>query len=437
MEKDLNKAVISSHNIDNLKENKYESSVSQNEKDSEISDNSLNTEIKIFGKNIVKINYELETKNILNNTDKGVNEETNFKSDDLELSKDKAKLNPPQRKLRIDNKIIGSSNKNSNLNLKDNPPNDNKIRIEKRTLIRPKNITLNVGKNIHAKDDIIGSISKNTNQMIKTSENPEKEEQNTLQKLNKQTTNQKKITESNKKQLTNHYLKIEFGNNEDEKSHDDLDSNYMHEEYSFRSKELIPKVQNNQLPFNKSISFDNKNSSEIKSQTQLTTKSNADIEKFKEEKLFTTKESERVKFEENEIEIFQDDEEEDKNVFWNIKKIFNHINIQNDENSDREWKKSKRSFEKDDSAIVQQSNYHTTKTNCVFSKIHKGKAIFVSSDDIIFSTPIKFLPTNPLLGNSYRIVVEETEKINHKISKIQNFQKKILFNLNVNDENND
>ena len=203
----------------------------------------------------------------------------------------------------------------------------------------------------------------------------------------------------------------------------------MHEEYSFRSKELIPKVQNNQLPFNKSISFDNKNSSEIKSQTQLTTKSNADIEKFKE--------SERVKFEENEIEIFQDDEEEDKNVFWNIKKIFNHINIQNDENSDREWKKSKRSFEKDDSAIVQQSNYHTTKTNCVFSKIHKGKAIFVSSDDIIFSTPIKFLPTNPLLGNSYRIVVEETEKINHKISKIQNFQKKILFNLNVNDENND
>ena len=76
---------------------------------------------------------------------------------------------------------------------------------------------------------------------------------------------------------------------------------------------------------------------------------------------------------------------------------------------------------------IQPRNFNSSQVECVFSKIEKGNAIFVSSDDIIFSLPLSFLPKNAIPGNTYKITVEETEKIHKKITYLQNMQKRFLF----------
>ena len=66
--------------------------------------------------------------------------------------------------------------------------------------------------------------------------------------------------------------------------------------------------------------------------------------------------------------------------------------------------------------------------------MEKGNAIFVSSDDIIFALPLNFLPKNAIAGNTYKITIEETEKIHKKITFLQSMQKKFLY-LSFDDNN--
>jgi len=127
--------------------------------------------------------------------------------------------------------------------------------------------------------------------------------------------------------------------------------------------------------------------------------------------------------EEKELANFEGDDEEDlnKNVFWNLPK-----NINNNESN---AKRMKSEMKEHQTGLVktQPRSFNSTQINCVFSKIEKGNAIFVSSDDIIFSLPLSFLPKNAVAGNTYKISVEETEKIHKKITYLQNMQKRFLF----------
>ena len=128
--------------------------------------------------------------------------------------------------------------------------------------------------------------------------------------------------------------------------------------------------------------------------------------------------------EEEELANFEADQDvDDKNVFWNLK---NNVNL--DENiQNRTLKKCKSNLEyKIDEFKPESKSFNKSQINCVFSKVDKGNAILVSSNDIIFSLPLNFLPKNATPGNSYKISIEETEKIQKKINYLQLIQKKLL-----------
>lgn len=61
--------------------------------------------------------------------------------------------------------------------------------------------------------------------------------------------------------------------------------------------------------------------------------------------------------------------------------------------------------------------------NCTISSIEKGIAILVTSDDTIFCLPEFFLPKNSIPGNSYQILINETLKMQNKVTNIYNLQK--------------
>ena len=112
----------------------------------------------------------------------------------------------------------------------------------------------------------------------------------------------------------------------------------------------------------------------------------------------------------------------DKNVFWNLKN-----NVTSEENiNNHMFKKCESNLETqcDQSKIAKSSN--SSQITCVFSRVEKCNAIFVSSDDIIFFLPMSFLPKNAIPGNTYKITIEETEKIHKKLALLQSIQKNFL-----------
>jgi hypothetical protein len=61
--------------------------------------------------------------------------------------------------------------------------------------------------------------------------------------------------------------------------------------------------------------------------------------------------------------------------------------------------------------------------NCTISSIEEGMAILVTQDDTIFSLPAFFLPKKSIPGNCYQICIDETVKMQSKVTNIFNLQK--------------
>jgi hypothetical protein len=128
-----------------------------------------------------------------------------------------------------------------------------------------------------------------------------------------------------------------------------------------------------------------------------------------------------------------DPQDQEKNIFWNLN---------NKETPNEEYEKfmSKRSnsvnkgeFAPSNSgrlnSLNSRFNYKTptmSQVSCTISKIEKGVAVLVSSDDYIFTLPVCFLPRNLVPGNSYQITIDETVKIQKKVSSIQQMQMKYI-----------
>lgn len=64
--------------------------------------------------------------------------------------------------------------------------------------------------------------------------------------------------------------------------------------------------------------------------------------------------------------------------------------------------------------------------NCTLSKIDKGLAYFVTSDNVIFSMPSCLLPATVQPGCSYQFNLNESMKSQYKINTIQKIHKKLL-----------
>ena len=110
-----------------------------------------------------------------------------------------------------------------------------------------------------------------------------------------------------------------------------------------------------------------------------------------------------------------EEEENDKNVFWNLNshkdKIVNENNLDNIKINEDSFRKQKK--EKYLNTII-----------CTLSMLEKGKAIFVSQDDMIFVLPSFFVPKNLKIGNTYKFKVKEYLQYSKKNDEIQEIQKK-------------
>ena len=110
-----------------------------------------------------------------------------------------------------------------------------------------------------------------------------------------------------------------------------------------------------------------------------------------------------------------EEEENDKNVFWNLNshkdKIVNEKFLNNFNINDDSFRKKKK--EKYLNSII-----------CTLSMLEKGKAIFVSQDDVIFVLPSFFVPKNLKIGNTYKFKVKEYLQYSKKNDEIQEIQKK-------------
>ena len=110
-----------------------------------------------------------------------------------------------------------------------------------------------------------------------------------------------------------------------------------------------------------------------------------------------------------------EEEENDKNVFWNLNshkdKIVNEHFLDNIHLNEDSFRKKKK--EKYLNTII-----------CTLSMFDKGKAIFVSEDDMIFVLPSFFVPKNLKIGNTYKFKVKEYFQYSKKTDEIQEIQQK-------------
>ena len=60
------------------------------------------------------------------------------------------------------------------------------------------------------------------------------------------------------------------------------------------------------------------------------------------------------------------------------------------------------------------------------SKLEKGSAVFVTTDDTIMSLPICLIPKNMGIGNSYTFKIFENIKYESKVKEIYSIQKKYI-----------
>ena len=109
------------------------------------------------------------------------------------------------------------------------------------------------------------------------------------------------------------------------------------------------------------------------------------------------------------------DDENEKNVFWNLNSHKDKIN--DFHNLDINEKK-------EDSIKNENKDKYLNTIICTLSILEKGKAIFVSQDDMIFILPSFFVPKNLKIGNTYKFRVKEYFQYSKKSDEIQEIQQK-------------
>ena len=111
------------------------------------------------------------------------------------------------------------------------------------------------------------------------------------------------------------------------------------------------------------------------------------------------------------------DDENEKNVFWNLNSHKDKIN--DFHNLDINEKK-------EDTIKNENKNKYLNTIICTLSILEKGKAIFVSQDDMIFILPSFFVPKNLKIGNTYKFKVKEYFQYSKKTDEIQEIQQKYV-----------
>jgi hypothetical protein len=207
------------------------------------------------------------------------------------------------------------------------------------------------------------------------------------------------------------------------------------EEESEKKSNNSKKSENNFKKRNSKLSLDEKMEKNLVPINKISIKENGinnnnDHIKQKTTSILSSTEEER-EMHNFEIENTEGNDPE-KNIFWNMKEMSNI----NDESTKRSNSVNKlensynpNSNKFNTATTNTKFNYKTTTSSqisCTISKIEKGVAILVSSDDYIFTLPVSFLPKNICPGTSYQMTIDETVKINKKINTIQMIQKKFL-----------
>jgi hypothetical protein len=138
--------------------------------------------------------------------------------------------------------------------------------------------------------------------------------------------------------------------------------------------------------------------------------------------------------EENDTAEKVSNDSRDQNCFWNM---------MNDESELEGKKRSKSVCERalvtrsdknvrhDEHTITSQSGStkskkekYLSKIVCTLSRIERGRAIFVSNDDLIFVLPSLFVPKNLIVGHTYIFRISEFAKFQNKFVNVQNIHKK-------------
>ena len=123
--------------------------------------------------------------------------------------------------------------------------------------------------------------------------------------------------------------------------------------------------------------------------------------------------------------------DKEKNIFWNLKSnnnsnenIFPNNNKSN-ENNELIYNESHNNSL---SGLLnnEPKEKYLNSVICTLSLIDKGKAVFVSQDDMIFVLPSLFVPKNLKVGNTYMFKVSEFLNFNKKTKEIYNLQKQYL-----------
>ena len=129
--------------------------------------------------------------------------------------------------------------------------------------------------------------------------------------------------------------------------------------------------------------------------------------------------------------------DKEKNIFWNLKSNNNSIeNINNNKSIENNELIYNESHNNSLSGLLnnEPKEKYLNSVICTLSLIDRGKAVFVSQDDMIFVLPSLFVPKNLKVGNTYMFKVSEFLNFNKKTKEIYNLQKQYLKEDNNNFE---
>lgn len=144
----------------------------------------------------------------------------------------------------------------------------------------------------------------------------------------------------------------------------------------------------------------------------------------------THKDSEKIKNIINQSESYdEEDSTNTENIFWNLntesrKIIENSSNIKKAKTLNLKTNNSK--INQNTLEDLPKSHSYKSKILCTISKIDRGIAVMVSSDDVIFNLPYCFLPKNSVAGNSIHLSLESGIDFNTKLNNISQLQLKFI-----------
>ena len=131
--------------------------------------------------------------------------------------------------------------------------------------------------------------------------------------------------------------------------------------------------------------------------------------------------------------------DKEKNIFWNLKSNNNsNDNIQNNNNNNKSIENNELIYNESHNNSLsgllnnEPKEKYLNSVICTLSLIDRGKAVFVSQDDMIFVLPSLFVPKNLKVGNTYMFKVSEFLNFNKKTKEIYNLQKQYLKEDNNN-----